>query len=545
MFDRFQIFGEDFPNFTNLREWSTIKLFRNKDRSEPATVAAVRFTIYAAFNAIGGQGGEQNQRNITIRELSDLGIDISGPVVMGETPLGVSALAGFQNEPYELRRDVIPPLALQRQIFPMIESQHGSMDPAQWKAHCDRVMMDPLAMPSSSSKQGEARTRLFAAARVSKNAYLELTRKEFLNQLLWFRRIVLQDGALFIRDGSLNSCVLHEVFSTREFEQFKTHLLKKMTERHVQMPSLDRGTVSENRPAVQHDQTNSGMSSNAPSTQRGPGPRSSGISSKAPSTQRGPSQRNGGISTSTAPSTERGTSQSNSGTVSSSAPSTQRGPERRQTGIRQRLLNEQSHEAHVILNNVPSDSDQDLHEADGGDSLAADKALQQWIDQDSKRQQQAHRSLSDLLQRVQEQKQKSHERELRRVQQNNGLERANMEGHLGRLEQRYVLQFEDIQSVRRQIVQQDKNIQRLDTAHKLKLQQLQVELATQADQIALQEERLQLLEEERDDRKQEQRRQTQRKLDQRNIERQLPGPPSFGGSGEAYVRVETSGWRLV
>lgn len=443
---------------------------------------------------------------------------------MGETPLGVSALAGFHNEPYELRRDVIPPLALQRQIFPMIESQHGSMDPAQWKAHCDRVMMDPLALPTSSSKQGEARTRRFAAARVSKNAYLELTRKEFLNQLLWFRRIVLQDGALFIRDGSLNSCVLHEVFSTQEFEQFKTHLLKKMAERHVLMPSRDRGTVSEKHPAVQHDQTNSGMSSNAPPTQHGPGQRSSGASLKAPSTQRGPGQRNGGISTSTAPLTERGAGQRNSDTISSSALSMQRGPERRQTGIRQRLLNEQSHEAHEIPNNIPSDS-QDLHEADLGDNLATGQALQQWIDQDRKRQQQAHRSLGDLLQRVQEQKQKSHERELRRVQQNNGLERANVEGHLGRLEQRYVLQFEDIQSVRRQIVQQDKNIQLLDTAHKLKLQQLQVELATQADQIALQEERLQLLEEERDDRKQEQRRQTQRKLDQRNTERQLLGPP--------------------
>ncbi|KAG0336800.1 hypothetical protein BG000_006167 [Podila horticola] len=478
MFDRFQLFGEDFPNFIDLREWSTIKLLRSMDRSKSATVNAVRFTMYAAFNAIEVHNSEQNQKNIAIRELSDLGVDISGPMVMGDTPLGVSALAGFHNEPYELCRDVIPPLELQRQIFPMIESQHGDMDPAQWKAHCDRVMMDPLALPVSSSKPGEARTRRVAAAQVSKDAYLELTRKNFLTLLLWFRRIILQDGALFIRDGALNGCVSHAVFSTQEFEQFKTHLLKKMAKGQVPMPSQDRGSASNSHSAVQHDQKSSGTSS-------------------------------------------------------SRARSTRRGRERRRTGSRQRLLDEQSQEADKLPNNVLTDSNQDLHEADLDDNLAAGQDLQQWIDQDCKRQKQAHGSLSDLLRREQEQKQKSREREIYRVQQNIEKERADVERRLGRLEQRYVQQSEDFQSLRRQMVQQDKNIQRLGAAHELKLQQFEVELATQADQIALQEERFQLLEEERDDWKQEQRKKTQRGLDQRTIERQLPDSPSFGGRGSS------------
>ncbi|KAF9309783.1 hypothetical protein BG003_009355 [Podila horticola] len=80
MFDRFQLFGEDFPNFTDLREWSTIKLLRSMDRSKSATVNAVRFTMYVAFNAIEVHNSEQNQKNIAIRELSDLGVDISGPM---------------------------------------------------------------------------------------------------------------------------------------------------------------------------------------------------------------------------------------------------------------------------------------------------------------------------------------------------------------------------------------------------------------------------------------------------------------------------------
>ncbi|KAF9391338.1 hypothetical protein CPB97_006834 [Podila verticillata] len=63
-----------------------------------------------------------------------------------------------------------------------------------------------------------------------KMKYKEEARKGFLNLLLWLRRVILQDAVLFFLDNSLNSALRDPVFSTPEFELFKTDLLACMAE---------------------------------------------------------------------------------------------------------------------------------------------------------------------------------------------------------------------------------------------------------------------------------------------------------------------------
>ncbi|KAF9301621.1 hypothetical protein BGZ74_006486 [Mortierella antarctica] len=152
--------GEPFPDFKNVSKWPRTKLFRNMEIFEPTSVRAVEEAIRVTLIASGVKDRGLAQSDGAIRDLAGLGIRVEGPIKMdshGETPRGLAALSGYHNEPYKLRRDVIPPLELQRQIFPMIENQYGSMDPAQWRAYCDEVMKDPSASPGLGLKQGAAR----------------------------------------------------------------------------------------------------------------------------------------------------------------------------------------------------------------------------------------------------------------------------------------------------------------------------------------------------------------------------------------------------
>lgn len=88
-------------------------------------------------------------------------------------------------------------------------------------------MMDPLA---SSLHPGAARSRRVEAAQESMEEYLRVAILGFIHVLLFFRRIVLQDAVLLIRDLSTNNALSDGVFNTLDFEPFSAELLMSMTE---------------------------------------------------------------------------------------------------------------------------------------------------------------------------------------------------------------------------------------------------------------------------------------------------------------------------
>ncbi|KAG0336801.1 hypothetical protein BG000_006168, partial [Podila horticola] len=451
---------EPFPDLTNTDEWPRIKVVEE----------ASRYTLEANSTQDQGLG----QSTGAIGELEGLGIRVEGPRKMGpngETPRWLAALAGCHNEPYHLSRDMIPPLELQRHIFPMIESQHGSMDPAQWRAHCNEVMKDPLASPGSGLKQGVARLRRLEAAHENMDEYLGVARLDLLHFFLWLRRIVLQDVALFICENSENDRIRHEIFDSPEFVRFQTDLLEKM-EGQVPMPSQDRGSAIGSSPTVQHDRRDSGTSSRAPASHFR--------------------------------------------------------PERRRSRSHQRLLDEQSQEVDKTSSNELTHSDRDLHEKDLDDHRVASQGLQQWIDRDCRQQQQSYRALSDLLQREQGRQQKSHERELRRIQQDHEQEKLHLGGRIVGMEQKLDQQSEQLRLIRQRMVRQDEYIKDLEKAQRDELLELEWRVTAQADQTTWHEQRLLQLEGERDNRRREQLTLRQRGLDQRALEMQQLGSRPSG-----------------
>lgn len=152
------------------------------------------------------------------------------------------AIAGFNNTPLRLKRDIVPSLALQRQIFPMIEEQHGSMAPDEWRAHCDRVMLDTSEIMNQLNKRPwPGRRRRLEAAKEDTDAFLDVVRLDFLHLLLWFRRVILQDASLLERDGGENAIMRYNVFRSSEFKEFQARLLDSISKEHEPASERSQG----------------------------------------------------------------------------------------------------------------------------------------------------------------------------------------------------------------------------------------------------------------------------------------------------------------
>ncbi|KAI9237393.1 MAG: hypothetical protein BYD32DRAFT_461633 [Podila humilis] len=266
LFDRFQACREDFPDFTNLKEWSKIKLIRGEDRLMEADFDKVARNITEVAQTVGIEHGFHGLCKVSARELLDLGLDDRWPIQIGPDSeiLKAAALAGFFNTSYRLDRDCIPPpLDLQRMVFPIIEGLRGEETQAAWRKHCDEVMQNP-SPPGPSTQPGAAKTRRLEALRDSRPKYREEAWRGFLDLLLWLRRVILQDAVMFMHDNSLNSVLRDPVFSTPEFEQFKTDLLASIevlsSRRHVmfsvpETTSEEQGQTNEEVKNTQREQS--------------------------------------------------------------------------------------------------------------------------------------------------------------------------------------------------------------------------------------------------------------------------------------------------
>lgn len=233
LFERFHLQLEDMPSFELSGTWSLVKLLKGPLAIPDATQKSLSQRFVKIFDDAGYKIlGNIDEIQTGKKELQHLGVSTESPARIGPKNFdiaGTMAMAGFPSSPYSLRREaLLPPLELQRLIFPSIESSPGLLDPNQWKAHCDRVMLDSSPFSDKETVQGAGRQRRVAAAKESIDEYAGVARLDHLHLLLWMRRIVLQDAVLFFEDGATNRLLDHAIFQRAEFKKFRSDLLRTM-----------------------------------------------------------------------------------------------------------------------------------------------------------------------------------------------------------------------------------------------------------------------------------------------------------------------------
>lgn len=226
--------SEDMPSFEMSGTWPLVKLLKGPLAIPDTTPKSLSLRFVKIFDEAGYKilGSNIDGVRTGKKELQHLGVSTESPARIGPKNVdipGTMAMAGSRSSPYSLRREaLLPPLELQRLVFPSIESSPGLMDPNQWKAHCDRVMLDSSPFSDKETVQGAGRQRRVAAAKESIDEYAGVARLDHLHLLLWMRRIVLQDAALFFEDGATNRLLDHAIFQRAEFKKFRSDLLRAM-----------------------------------------------------------------------------------------------------------------------------------------------------------------------------------------------------------------------------------------------------------------------------------------------------------------------------
>ncbi|KAG0033631.1 hypothetical protein BGZ81_007889, partial [Podila clonocystis] len=232
--DALWIQSENMPIFEQGGNWHLVKLLKGPVGVPEVKQKALEQRFVSIFEDSGYKvrSNSFDGKQTGAKELHYMGVSTESPARIGPENAdiaGTMAMAGFPQSSYSLKREaLLPPLELQRQVFPFIEGLHGPMDPDQWKAHCDRVMMDFSPFLDEETVQGAGRQRRIAAAKESLDVYSGVARLDLIHLLLWMRRIVLQDGALFLQDGATNRLLERGVFRQAEFRQFQSDLIRAM-----------------------------------------------------------------------------------------------------------------------------------------------------------------------------------------------------------------------------------------------------------------------------------------------------------------------------
>ncbi|KAF9313202.1 hypothetical protein BG003_005492 [Podila horticola] len=226
--------SEELPDFTDPEVWPRNKLLRSSTSTQAVQreLQSNLCTKLAKDLGIDTNTIQQIGRLSGAEELDALDLNLNFPARIapnGVDILGTVAMAGFHNTQYDIERDhVIPPKSLQQRIFPGIENQYGWMEPEEWRAHCDRVMMSPTAFLGLEGTSGTEMKRRLDAVQESEEAYQDVAKLQLMHLLLWLRRVVLQDAALFNRDRFSPWIVKDPIFHSADFNKFQAELLAKM-----------------------------------------------------------------------------------------------------------------------------------------------------------------------------------------------------------------------------------------------------------------------------------------------------------------------------
>ncbi|KAG0195233.1 hypothetical protein BGX28_001900, partial [Mortierella sp. GBA30] len=156
-------------------------------------------------------------------------------------------MAGFHNVRYDVKRDrLTPPLDLQRQIFPWIEDQYTGEEAADWKATCDKVMEDVPETSASIVESVYSQDNILLEQEKKRaeatgeqiHSHYDIAKRGVLLLLVWLRRVILEDAALFRNDNAINHILAHDIFTWRRnatddkpaFETFQELLISAMEE---------------------------------------------------------------------------------------------------------------------------------------------------------------------------------------------------------------------------------------------------------------------------------------------------------------------------
>lgn len=245
---------EPFPEFEDAENWPKIKALRVKYRSRysPTPYRHQLNTARAAFGLarIQTSRGTHASRHAGILEAEGSGLNpgdlahlgrwnhdkMTSYYLSGLAIPGAFANAGFKNDPYVLDRDcLVPPLALQRMIFPDIESQYP--DHAKWIAECDDIMA------GTQRTAGTIAVKIFAANAEEQGpeeqgpeeqySRVDCAKYSVLGLLLKLRRVILQDAVMFFDSNGVNPLLRHFIFSTVEFLEFKAKMLDTLHADHT------------------------------------------------------------------------------------------------------------------------------------------------------------------------------------------------------------------------------------------------------------------------------------------------------------------------
>ena len=148
-------------------------------------------------------------------------------------------MAGFlSTKPYFIERNlVVPPLSLQRRIFPWIEQAYAEdgLDP-YWTETCAREMKGDNPSQVEEKNIYEDRVLPDSDATNATKAYAQNNRRRFLQLLLRLRKVILQDTVIYLKPNSqgqtlTNSLLQLEVFRSEEFLAFQKKLLNAIESR--------------------------------------------------------------------------------------------------------------------------------------------------------------------------------------------------------------------------------------------------------------------------------------------------------------------------
>ncbi|KAI8594344.1 hypothetical protein EDD21DRAFT_359975 [Dissophora ornata] len=153
-------------------------------------------------------------------------------------------MAGFREKSLHLKRnEVSPPMELQQEIFPFIETafgEPGTEDREEWQKTCVDEMNEKKQNDSSQLQDVlplQSTTTQEAGVPPAHTVHLDVAKRSFLKLLLRQRRVILQDAAVYMY-GNLKLPILHhDAFASPTFLRFKQNVETALQRKDDALPA--------------------------------------------------------------------------------------------------------------------------------------------------------------------------------------------------------------------------------------------------------------------------------------------------------------------
>ncbi|KAF9079265.1 hypothetical protein BGX27_006714, partial [Mortierella sp. AM989] len=148
-------------------------------------------------------------------------------------------IAGYRGVPVHIKRnELVPPIGLQKQIFPFVESAYKSQSKEtqeRWERECEDDMNE-LDTDGFVSLEEEVRifkerwltnrTRAIETDADVVAADPDIAKRRFLKLLVRLRRVILQDAVVYFHLGLIGPVLNNELFTCEGFKSFQHNLIE-------------------------------------------------------------------------------------------------------------------------------------------------------------------------------------------------------------------------------------------------------------------------------------------------------------------------------